>query len=171
MIIWINGSFGVGKTTIANELHKKIKNSHIYDPEIVGGFIWSMLPSSISRRGDFQDILMWRDFNYQMLKYMNENYSGHIIVPMTLVNKEYYSEIIERLVNEGVDLRHFILLAEKSTILDRLRKRGEQDNSWPVQQVDRCISYFENDIESIKINTDNLSKEETVKFMLETIWK
>ena len=36
MIIMINGAFGVGKTTIANELLKEIKNSMIYDPEEVG---------------------------------------------------------------------------------------------------------------------------------------
>ncbi|MCC3357163.1 AAA family ATPase [Bacillus sp. REN16] len=29
MIIMINGAFGVGKTTIANELQKEIKNSMI----------------------------------------------------------------------------------------------------------------------------------------------
>lgn len=36
MLLWINGSFGVGKTTISNELHKKIKESFIYDPEMAG---------------------------------------------------------------------------------------------------------------------------------------
>ena len=32
MIIWINGSFGVGKTTIAEKLKEKIRNSILYDP-------------------------------------------------------------------------------------------------------------------------------------------
>lgn len=40
MIIWINGSFGIGKTTISYELNKKIINSFIYDPEMAGEFIW-----------------------------------------------------------------------------------------------------------------------------------
>ncbi|WMJ89248.1 hypothetical protein [Anaerocolumna sp. MB42-C2] len=70
MIIWINGTFGVGKTTVSNELHKKLKDSFVYDPEKAGEFIWNNSPDCISWKGDFQDILMCRDFNYQMLKYI-----------------------------------------------------------------------------------------------------
>lgn len=167
MIIWINGSFGVGKTTTSNEVHKKLKDSFIYDPEMTGLFIWNNSPDCISRKGDFQDIPMWRDFNYQMLKYMDENYSGTIIVPMTLVNKEYYNEIIGRLITDGVSIYHYILVAEKSTILNRLIKRGEVDNSWAAQQIDRCLTAFEKDILGIKIDTNNLNIEEVVKFILE----
>ncbi|MGH2233506.1 adenylyl-sulfate kinase, partial [Enterococcus faecalis] len=36
MIIWLNGAFGAGKTTIADELQQKLLNAIIYDPEIIG---------------------------------------------------------------------------------------------------------------------------------------
>ena len=36
MIIWINGTFGSGKTTTAYELHNRIKHSFVYDPERFG---------------------------------------------------------------------------------------------------------------------------------------
>lgn len=44
MIIWINGSFGVGKTTIAQDLKLKIENSIIYDPEKIGEFLFNIMP-------------------------------------------------------------------------------------------------------------------------------
>ena len=44
MIIWINGCFGVGKTTVAGRLKEKIDNSIIYDPEKVGIFLFNTLP-------------------------------------------------------------------------------------------------------------------------------
>ncbi|WP_164880507.1 AAA family ATPase [Clostridium manihotivorum] len=166
MIIWINGPFGVGKTTVSYELHKKLKDSFVYDPENAGEFIWNNSPDCISRKGDFQDILMWRDVNYQMLKYIHENYSGIIIVPMTLVNKEYYSQIIGRLINEGISIRHYILLAERSTLLSRLAARGDSNNSWPAQQMDRCLPSLEKEIMGIRIKTDNLSIEEVVELIL-----
>ena len=167
MIIWINGSFGIGKTTISNELNKKIINSFIYDPEMAGEFIWNNSPDGISRKGDFQDIPLWRDFNYQMLKYLHENYSGTIIVPMTLVNKEYYSEIIDRLITDGIPIHHYILEGSKSIIVSRLLERGEVPNSWASQQIDRCLISFKKDISGIKIDTNNLSIEEIVMFILE----
>lgn len=75
MMIWINGSFGIGKSETANTLHKKLINSFIYDPEQVGYFLWDNFPDDLKRKGDFQDIGMWRNFNYQILKYMNDNCS------------------------------------------------------------------------------------------------
>lgn len=166
MIIWINGAFGVGKTTVAEELNKFIKDSYIYDPEMAGEFIWDNSPQCIRGKGDFQDIPMWRDFNYSMLKYIHENYSGTIVVPMTLTNKKYYSQIIERLINEGVPLQHYILIAKKFVILERLLKRGEEENSWSAQQIDRCLNAFEKDINGIKIDT-NVSTKAAVRVILE----
>lgn len=42
MIIWLNGPFGVGKTTLANILHKRIENSYLYDPELLR-FLWNII--------------------------------------------------------------------------------------------------------------------------------
>ena len=52
MIIWINGSFGVGKTTVAEKLKEKIDKSIIYDPEKIGMFLSNTLPT---KEDDFQD--------------------------------------------------------------------------------------------------------------------
>lgn len=38
MIIWLNGAYGSGKTTIAELLHECISPSWIYDPEEIGDF-------------------------------------------------------------------------------------------------------------------------------------
>lgn len=39
MIIWLNGAYGSGKTTIAELLHERIFPSWIYDPEEIGDFL------------------------------------------------------------------------------------------------------------------------------------
>jgi Mg-chelatase subunit ChlI len=33
---WINGAFGAGKTTLAEELHRRLPETILYDPEYVG---------------------------------------------------------------------------------------------------------------------------------------
>lgn len=35
MIVWLNGAFGVGKTSVAECLCKEIVPAHLYDPEQV----------------------------------------------------------------------------------------------------------------------------------------
>lgn len=166
MIIWLNGAFGSGKSTIAELLHKKLKHCHIYDPEQVGYFLWDNLPHELTRKGDFQDIKMWRAFNYQMIRYMNDNYDGILIIPMTIVNIDYYNEIIGNLIKDGLDVKHFILMANKDTIKHRLISRGEGSNSWAEQQIDRCLQAF-NTINGIKIDTDKLGLVKIVDFIIE----
>ncbi|MEI3604813.1 hypothetical protein SPD48_03840 [Pseudogracilibacillus sp. SE30717A] len=47
MIIWVNGAFGSGKTQTAYELHRRISNSFVYDPEIIGFFIGKNIPKEL----------------------------------------------------------------------------------------------------------------------------
>lgn len=39
MIIWISGPYGVGKSTLAEALEKKIQNALIFDAEEVGNAV------------------------------------------------------------------------------------------------------------------------------------
>jgi len=162
MIIWINGAFGAGKTSAAYELHRRIPNSFVYDPENIGGFIRKNIPKELNG-GDFQDYVMWRECNYSFLKYLGTEHKGIIIVPMTITNPQYYCEIIGELVKAGVIVKHFILAASKKTLLKRLKGRGDNENSWAAQQIDRCIEEFNNEVFKNHIDTENLSKRGVVE--------
>jgi len=156
MIIWINGAFGSGKTQAAYELHRRIPNSFIYDPENIGLFIRKNIPKEL-KSGNFQDYSMWREFNYSMLKYTANKYKGIIIVPMSISNSQYFNEIVVQLRNEGFLINHFVLSASKETLLKRLRGRGEGKNSWAALQIDSCIQGFNNETFKKHIDTEDLS--------------
>ncbi|ALC85408.1 tunicamycin resistance protein [Bacillus sp. FJAT-22090] len=164
MIIWLNGAFGSGKTQTSYELERRIPNSLVYDPENIGFFIKRNIPKEISK-GDFQDYSIWRELNYTTLKYIDSEYDGIIIVPMTLVNPQYFEEIVGKLRDDGVIVNHFVLWASKETLQKRLRSRGERKNSWGEKQIDRCIQGLSNDIFKNRIETDKL----TVESVVETI--
>lgn len=161
MIIWINGAFGSGKTQTAFELHRRLPNSFVYDPENVGFYIRKNIPNELNKE-DFQNYTIWREFNFSMLKYISKEYNGIIIVPMTIVNPQYFNEIIESLRNDGIEVKHFMLRASKETLLKRLKSRGDGKNSWPAQQIDRCLEGLSNEIFKKHIDTDNLSIEQVV---------
>ena len=44
MIIWISGPYGVGKSTLAKVLEKKIENALIFDAEEVGNAVRGNYP-------------------------------------------------------------------------------------------------------------------------------
>ena len=50
MIIWINGGFGAGKTTLAEELHCRLPDAVVYNPEDVSLMLWKWMRPN----GDFQ---------------------------------------------------------------------------------------------------------------------
>ena len=165
MIIWLNGSFGVGKTTIAENLKEKMTNSIIYDPEKVGMFLYKTLPE---KKDDFQDYELWRTINYEMLKELDKQ-NEVIIVPMTITNLQYYNEIVGKLQKDGIKILHFILTANKESIISRLNNR-DNSTEWAYNQVDRCVTAFQGDsFNGQKIDTNNKSIDETCSCLMKLI--
>jgi hypothetical protein len=122
MLVWINGPFGGGKTQTAYEVHRRLPGSVVCDPEHVGFGLHRMMPADL--RGDFQDLPAWRQGVYEVLDLALSKHEGAVIVPMTIVEPRYFQEIIGRLRERGHDVRHFSLLADRATVLRRLRERG-----------------------------------------------
>ena len=167
MIIWINGTFGSGKTTTAYELQKRIKHSFVYDPERFGYVLMANVPKEIST-DDFQKYPLWREANYALLKKVAEEYKGIIIVPMTLTNELYFQEIIGKLREDGVVVKHFTLSASKTTIEKRLGKRLEGKHSWAYKQIEGRLSSLSKDMFKEHIQTDTMSVEEVVEAIAKT---
>lgn len=162
MIIWINGTFGSGKTTTAYELHKRLPNSFVYDPERFGYVLMKNVPQEIAK-DDFQDYPLWRESNYALLKQVTEQYKGTIIVPMTVTDENYFKDMIGNLRNDGIIVKHFTLLAAEEVIHKRLRKRFEGKNSWAYGQVEKRMKLLAADVFQEQIQTDNLSVDQVVE--------
>lgn len=165
MIIWINGTFGCGKTSVANELDRRLENSFVYDPEEVGFFIRENIPSDL-KNSDFQDYYMWRQFNYSMLSYISSNFRGIIIVPMTITNERYFDEIVGKLKSDGIKVNHFTLLASKDTLLDRLNRRGDGENAWIHNRIDKCMECLDSEYFKEHITTDKKTIEEVADIIV-----
>ncbi|MCL1786919.1 MAG: tunicamycin resistance protein [Defluviitaleaceae bacterium] len=165
MILWINGAFGAGKTTTALELNRRLPKSFIYDPENVGAFIRSNTNGLFSH-GDFQDIPLWREINYKLLRMAAEKYDGVIIVPMTLVNPTYYNEIIGRLAADRIEIKHYILYAKRSEVKRRLKKRAllfMRNEAFALNNINRCTNAFDKHIKNVKIHTDGMDIDAVVE--------
>lgn len=165
MILWLNGSFGAGKTTVAHELQKRLERAYVYDPENIGYFLRKNAPEEC-RTPDFQDVPLWRDFNYETLKWIAGTYPGVIIAPMTLNRGQYFDEIIGRLQKDGVPVCHVILWASRETLLRRLKKRSLgrlSREEFAVQAIEKSLDFFASRPEEEKIVTDDLTVDQVVE--------
>ncbi|MEV8552665.1 AAA family ATPase [Streptomyces glaucescens] len=151
MLLWINGPYGGGKTQTAHEIRRRLPGSVVCDPEHVGFGLHRMLPPAL--RGDFQDLAAWRQGVVEVLDLALTRHDGVVIAPMTVTHAGHFAETVGRLRDLGHDVRHFTLLAERDTVLARLRERGfgrvlrhvagkdagPRGESWAVRQLDHCL--------------------------------
>jgi hypothetical protein len=107
MIIWINGAFAAGKTTLAQELERRLPEAMPFDPEYVGYILAKWVPPADS--GDFQDIPLWRKLVAEFAIGMSADYGRPLIVPMTLVNHGYRAEIFSLIGRAGIPVLHVFL--------------------------------------------------------------
>ncbi|MET7594597.1 AAA family ATPase [Streptomyces sp. NPDC005481] len=151
MLLWINGPFGGGKTQTAHEIWRRLPGSVICDPEHAGFGLRRMLPPEL--RGDFQELTSWRQGVVEVLDLALSGHDGVVIAPMTVTEPRCFDETVGRLRELGHDVRHFTLLAERETVLARLRERGFghllryvagkdaplRRESWAVERLDHCL--------------------------------
>ena len=162
-ICWINGAFGVGKTTTAKALEHEWPKAYRFDPEQIGFMLRKIVPRDC-RPHDFQDLPLWRELTVVTLANLARNCKRPIIVPMTLVNPQYFDEIVGTLRRNGLDLHHFTLVASRTILSKRIRGRLllPAAKRWVREQMERCVSALESPDFAIHVTTDNRSVREIV---------
>lgn len=108
MIIWINGPFGAGKTTVTAQLLRTQPNLAMFDTEHVGFLLG---PPLRERRpvADFQDWVSWRRLVVATLAELDNELRTDIVVPQTVLVEQYWSEIVSGLAQRDVAVRAFTL--------------------------------------------------------------
>src|SRR5690349_3126278 len=146
MLIWINGAFGAGKSTLAGELKTRLPDALDYDPEYVGYLLTTWVPPPESR--DFQDLPLWRRMVAEFASGLWEEYKRPRIVPRTLLNAAYSDEIFTALAAAGVPLLHVFLDVPadevrrrivEQTIIDGV-EQADDTREFRLRNVDRCVA-------------------------------
>ena len=174
MILLINGSFGVGKTTVGRILRQRIAGSRLYNPEWAGSVLMR-LPVKFKGSGtdDFQDIGLWRKSVVGGIKIFRLIARDTVIVPMTFYRQDYLDEIVGEIRKFDSEVRIFCLQARFETILKRLEKRGEKiedgESNWSVRKTKECIAAHKDENFGEAINTNEQNASEVADEILEKL--
>jgi broad-specificity NMP kinase len=161
VIIFVNGPFGVGKTTAVTEVSARVPSALVIDPEKVGHMLWAQLPGQL-RAEEFELEPVWPALTRTLIREASRAYARTILVPMTIARPEVFTQIVQPLRDDGLPVAHFTLLAPPSVIRGRLRRRGEGPDrwgelSWEGLQVERCLESLSQPEFAVHIDTGHLS--------------
>ncbi|MFD8595200.1 AAA family ATPase [Kitasatospora sp. NPDC059646] len=144
MIIWVNGAFGSGKTTLVAEVRGRLPEALVFDPEEVGFLLRRVVPDPA---GDFRDLPLWRRQVVSLAAGLATEYGRPVLVPMTLVRPKYLAEVFDGLAEAGVPVRHFFLRVPDAVLAARIDARSltpddpardEQVRAWCRSRIAEC---------------------------------
>jgi hypothetical protein len=136
VIVWLNGTFGAGKTATAGELVRLLPAARIFDPEQVGYMLRHVLHEPVD---DFQDLPPWRPLVRETATRVLRHAGGTLVAPQTVLVEAYAREIFDGLDDDGVDVRHFVLHADEAELVRRIEgdrvERGAR--AWRLDHLAR----------------------------------
>jgi predicted kinase len=165
VIIWLNGAFGAGKTTLAEELRRRLPEAVVYDPEDVGVMLWKWMPPN----DDFQDLPSWRELVVTTALSLRRHHADTLIVPMSLIRDAYRAEILGGLADAGEEVLHVFLEADAGVLRERLSARAPvPDNpganqsalQWAMSRVEAAIAAAGQPDGTLMLRSDRLTTAE-----------
>lgn len=136
VIVWLNGTFGAGRTDTARELLKLLPDSTGYDPGKVGALLQDMLPAERDGSTDYRELPAWRRLVVETGAALLAETPGILVVQMELLRQEHRDEIFGGFAARRIPVRHF-LLDQGETILREPAAPGsgrDADGAYPGSQ-------------------------------------
>lgn len=170
-IIWIDGTFGSGKTAVANAVAKKIRNGYLlefddlqmkYKPDSISAYFGERYPEA---KKYLIDALI-----KEILEIIQKGSYDYLIIPIALIN-DYCNE---KLVNGFADIEsyHFILTATNEILYQRIKNQENRDVDLAVSCMPNAIMYLNKHYTgAFRIDTSNMNvdtvAEKIVKIIIE----
>jgi adenylylsulfate kinase-like enzyme len=139
MIVWLNGAFGVGKTTIAHRLCELRGDLRLFDPEWLGYMLSSNLHGLDI--ADFQDLAPWRTLVPQVARGMTDIAGRDLVAVQSVLVEDYWHELHRGILDQRLDVFHVVLDADETTLRERIARDDiERDAAqWRLDHLDGFV--------------------------------
>ncbi len=172
MIVFLNGPFGIGKTTAAHLLVERLPHTMLYDPEEVGTFV-RRLVSPVEQRRDYQDHAFWRALCVEVARLLRETYCRTLVVPMAVWRRDYFESITEGLRGVDPELVCLRLTASEEVLRRRILGRPDADgpHAWCLEHLHVGLAASCDPFFGLETPTDDHTPEEVVDAIVNALPK
>lgn len=159
MIILINGTYGVGKTTTSLLLHQKlsIKNFELLNADKY--YIKMIKKNNYLALGTGTTPQTNLNFLTLIKNEINNLYEKNIIIDMSITTEIAKKEIYDYISNKKIKFVHFILTANKKNIIKRIKNdENRTDKNLAIIELNNNILFLQQNFKNDKfINTNKKS--------------
>jgi hypothetical protein len=129
VIIWLNGTFGAGKSATAAELAGMLPAARQFDPEWVG----YMLKANLADQEftDFQQLAPWRTLVPAVMAEVIGLTGQHLVAVQTVLVESYWRELLAGLDARSLSVFHVLLHAEPAVLEARIRADADEPRALP----------------------------------------
>ena len=156
-LIIINGTMGVGKTTVSERLYKSLENSFWLD----GDSCWYMNPFVVNEENKKMVI---ENISFILNNFIKNSFSEYIIFNWVIQTDEIMNLVLDSLKLKGVDVHKITLMCSEEKLIERIARdisKGIRDSESIKRSVDNLRLYER--METLKIKTDNKSVETIIE--------
>lgn len=171
VIVFLNGAFGVGKTSTARALHEALPESLIFDPESVGAMLRDTLKERTDWPGDYQSLPAWGRIVVAIVRELRRDYEQPLIVPMTVWRLDVWRRLRDGFQEADFELRAFRLTASEETLRVRILGRPDEEgpHGWCLRHMPVAIAALRDEEYGIEIRTDGCQPAEVASSMLRVL--
>ena len=156
MIIWLNGTYGVGKTTVARKIGElldteiEILESDYYYQEMVKENMLLAFGGTLPQNN--------KNFLKRFKKVIEEkleNTNKQLVIVMALTQKEGVELLFEHFNLKG-NVLHIILTASEETIKSRINSDDNRERGFAIEWLKYNLAFLDaNFPDAIRIDTEN----------------
>lgn len=181
MIIWIDGTYGVGKSTVASKIMEYFSDheAELLESDEYSEKLFKQVMEEAKRNNDFfpqigglpqYDITFINSFREVIEKKAEETYKK-ILVDMALTSCECKEGIFDQLTKKHKDILHIILVASAENIKSRVEKDTKRtDKILAKGSMMQNISFLQDNFaDAIRIKTDDKGIDEVAEEVYQII--
>lgn len=147
-LIFINGTMGVGKTTISKELQKLLPNCIFLD----GDWCWDMSPFIVT---DETKKMVLDNISHLLNNFISCSEYKNIIFCWVMHEESILDDVLSRLNKDDCIIHKFSIVCSEQTLISRITKdinQGVRENDVIERSVPRLKNYFQMDTQKIDVN-------------------